>query len=641
MKALGIIVFLLTSLSLSAQVDTTSNTDTTSTKSTRDNPFGLKVEPEVKQLMLERNWDELNNWRGLDSMSDSFHSYNPLYQGPLIRHDLGNVGSASYNLLHRQSGVLGNEIDLSILNPYLIGSGELKIFKTPTPFTEFTYTSGQFFGLDNAEHLLKIRHTQNPTENLNLHFGYRRLVYNGNYQHQRNSYHQAEAGFSFFAPKLPYAVQFGAYLNKVDLELNGGTTSDTFFTADRFSRRTEVDVNLKTTTNEIKDRGLKVRQFASLGGGFNGGGSETQGHRLFHEFEYQHRAYRFFDSDVDSVYYDSSFLLSADSTHDQIYYDGYKNSFGWQMLNEGSMGELGAVVGFTYDFKQLLQAPGRSTLSDQWLFAKVNLSDYPQGNGKLSAKFEGQYHLGERNQGQYLGKLDLGFDYAQLRFGVNLHSSSQGPSLMERFYYSNHGLWLNDFENQKHFRARFTLEAKKTGTRISAQLDNSKDVVYWDMDGSPQQFGNSFSTLLVGLEQKFNWKKLHFDNSLFYQNSLEDGPVDLPDFIIKSDLYFRGKVFKEALFMQAGLVGHWHEQIADRTYLVPFGQFTESSGTNAHSPYPLIDAYMSFEIQELSFFIKMEHLNQGLLFPEGNFAFSNYPIADRNFKLGLNWRFWL
>jgi hypothetical protein len=59
--------------------------------------------------------------------------------------------------------------------------------------------------------------------------------------------------------------------------------------------------------------------------------------------------------------------------------------------------------------------------------------------------------------------------------------------------------------------------------------------------------------------------------------------------------------------------------------------------------YPAADVYFSGAIKQVHFFVKMEHVNQGLFPAPGSVPYwsaASYALEPRRMRLGLRWAFY-
>lgn len=67
------------------------------------------------------------------------------------------------------------------------------------------------------------------------------------------------------------------------------------------------------------------------------------------------------------------------------------------------------------------------------------------------------------------------------------------------------------------------------------------------------------------------------------------------------------------------------------------GQFYLQNQTRVGN-YPYIDFFVNAQIKKARIFFKIEHVTSGLL-GQTYLQYPNYPMNDRAFKIGVNWRF--
>jgi hypothetical protein len=98
--------------------------------------------------------------------------------------------------------------------------------------------------------------------------------------------------------------------------------------------------------------------------------------------------------------------------------------------------------------------------------------------------------------------------------------------------------------------------------------------------------------------------------------------------------------FNGVLRLRAGFDIWWHSRFNGYGYHPAPGRFYVQQ--NKFGAYPLVDFFVNGEVKNLQFFVKMEHLNQGL-YPSPNevpyWSAAGYAFEPRRFRLGLRWGF--
>src|SRR5690606_10392704 len=107
------------------------------------------------------------------------------------------------------------------------------------------------------------------------------------------------------------------------------------------------------------------------------------------------------------------------------------------------------------------------------------------------------------------------------------------PDLNYNLYQSNYlGYnWYNDFKNQKI--NNLEVEANLKWFEASMQLSNMNDYLYFSNDAlidgqlitTPKQYNKSISYLGVKLSKEFRFGKFALDNTVLYQEVVQDDAV--------------------------------------------------------------------------------------------------------------------
>ena len=114
-------------------------------------------------------------------------------------------------------------------------------------------------------------------------------------------------------------------------------------------------------------------------------------------------------------------------------------------------------------------------------------------------------------------------------------------------------------------------------------------------------------------------------------------PIRIPNLVTYNSLYYSNWIFKKALFIQFG-IDIWYNTSYYADAYMPVTSVFYNQNVKKIGNYPYVDAFVNFKIKNARIFVKLAHLNSGLM---GNryYMVPHYPMYDRSFKFGVSWVF--
>ena len=138
------------------------------------------------------------------------------------------------------------------------------------------------------------------------------------------------------------------------------------------------------------------------------------------------------------------------------------------------------------------------------------------------------------------------------------------------------------------------------------------------------------------LNKHFSFGKFNFDNTLLLQKVKQNFDIlNLPDFILRSSIYLKEKIFKNSLDIQTGITSKYFSKFYSNEYNPVISTFHVQNETKIGG-YPIIDFFFNAKIRQTRLFFILEHVNSGIT---GNKYFStpSNPYRDTSFRFGFNW----
>ena len=160
---------------------------------------------------------------------------------------------------------------------------------------------------------------------------------------------------------------------------------------------------------------------------------------------------------------------------------------------------------------------------------------------------------------------------------------------------------------------------------------------------TPEQSENQINYLKLRWNKQLNLGKFSLANTLQYQqviqNEAEDGfkPINVPEWNVRSSLFFSSQLFGKALFLQTGITAQYFTKYFGDRYSPVIGEFVSQNHTEI-GDYPRIDFFINAKIQQTRLFLKFEHIN------DDNTGYNYYsapftPYRDSILRFGIVWNF--
>ncbi len=132
----------------------------------------------------------------------------------------------------------------------------------------------------------------------------------------------------------------------------------------------------------------------------------------------------------------------------------------------------------------------------------------------------------------------------------------------------------------------------------------------------------------------FNHLGINFD--YHYQVSSYQALFPLPNHVLIGSLFYQTNI-KKSMLLQIGFTANYFSEYDGYGYMPALNSFYLKPGYTSGN-YPFIDFFINARVKPVRFFLKIDHLNQGLTGTGYNMA-PGYLQNDRAFKFGLNWLF--
>lgn len=555
----------------------------------------------------------------VDSTIGNRHNFNLVEKYNHKYQNLGNMGTALRPVFYTSPTSVGIRSGFDAYVPYYISADKIEYFDTKSPYTPLDIGLG-----GSGRTLTNVKHTRNITPYWNAGFHFRKI--NADKQVASGGKGDNQTLSTAYYLHTDYQSMDGKYhglasISRINHKVweQGGITIPVGDPINSYFDK-DADVNLDNAQSQDFRIGLHLYNQYKVRDEF----------QLYHSFEYIQN--RNFYTDIplgaDAEFYDQ-ILINQDSTTDQSQTNQLVNEFGVK----GDYAKM-----FYSFFAKFRNVKHFSTyLPDDQLFFE-NSSGF-----ELRYDFDSLQNI--RASGEYIlgGYYRFGGSYFMKFFTVEYWRTQSRPGIIEETYFGNHFEWNNNFATPASDLLKGSLIYKSKFMRIEpfASVTNVKNNIYYDYDKTPSQASGSAQIINFGLNLDFALaKKIFWENEAIYTEITGDqeavNSFRIPDVFVNSKLYYADYWFENKMYITFGIDAHYKSDYYAPEYNPVLQQFFLQDDFLIPS-YLVADAFIEFQIEHVSVFLKFEHVNQ----PKSNGYFTHpyYIGQPRIFDAGVRWMF--
>ena len=591
---------------------------------------------------------------------------------------LGNVGSPRMSRIFMERPTMSKFFFTDPYDMFFVKTENFRFYNTKSPFMNITYhwNGSKTTGSDHVRAI----YTNNAGKRFNFGAKYDYIYGQGFYDNQSTSFMNASAWASYIADRYNFHLYYQH--NFMKLGENGGIEDDGYITnpenmAQRFGskdiptvlsntwNRQEHDLlffnhqyNLGFYREEEVDSITTIEEFVPVS-------------KIFHTLKLQNmmRNYRAYREPVD---YHSYTYLPGDSTSDVIRYFSVKNIAGLSLcegFNKWAVFGLNAYIGYEYNrysipdftlpggyFTNIIGQIGRQKDTEHNIMVGGQIIR-SQGN-VMHYNLDAEFVLAGEDIGQFdiNGHAEVNIpllgDTAQV--ALNAYIKNTNPSYFFRHYHGKHAWWDNNTEKEFRQRIEGMITIPHTNTILTAGVENIKNLCYFQNTGillnedtnhpvvsnnvSALQHGGNIQVISLNLCQNFHLGILHWDNDITYQTTTNKDVLPLPTLSLYSNLYLRFKI-AQVLKTEIGADVRYFTKYYAPDYSPVIGMFMNQNTLKKEEigNYPILSAYVNFDLKRLRFYVQYYHANQGT---DRYFWAPHYPMNPSCVRFGLSWNFY-
>ena len=529
-----------------------------------------------------------------------------------------------------------------------IEANQIQYASVATPTTELYFKSTQQKG-QSVDSYIAI----NTAPNLNFSLAYRGLRSVGKYINQLASIGNFRFTVSYHSLDKKYFLN--AHFTQQDIlnEENGGITIVDDFESENldYKNRQRLEVYLTDAKSFLKGK----RLFLDHSYMFN---RQKGANNLYlnHQFNYENKFFEYNQLTVPSSAngiivnrFGDSFRLSE--INDQTRYNKMYNKVGVEYENT-TIGKFHFFVDdfrSNYYYNQILVFDDRTVPNALSMNINSAGGQYQYRKNKWNSSF--LYSRSITNQSLSNLEATMQFDLNdENQFIFQYQNANKLPNNNYNLHQSSYVAynWSNDFKNEKI--NSLSVSASTPWLFASAQFSVLKDHLYFNDVASitqknaqtqivaPTQYAGTINYLALKMNKEFQFGKFAFDTTVLYQKVGQDEAVlNVPELVNRNTIYYTDFFFKEALFLQTGVVFNYFTNYYANDYNPVIAEFFVQREKQIGN-YPMLDFFINAKIQRTRIYFKVEHFNSSLT---GNTYYSapNNPYRDMTIRFGLTWNF--
>ena len=589
----------------------------------------------------------------------------------------GNLGQSCYSLLPKFEASTKFRYRENIFEGYGRKATTINFYQTERPYTSLSY-----FSSIEDEYQVEVLHTQNLTQRWNFSFHYNLINSEGSYTNQKTKNNYFDFTTNYFSKNLKYQVKGGIIWQKLNLQENGGISTDSLFTNDIQTNRGGMPVNLNSAYTDyntfcvfaqqsytlahqpgllvISDTTWIVRAKDSVSTDSTANLDTLQKKNItdsflinydttvfephifnfgafVHNIEFNKQKHNYTDPATSAEYYP---LIRFDSvlTLDSDYVYSLENSLFWtndiykdyQFHNPIKLyfGIRHTAIGVRdiekYRTYSVLSPFAKAIISTKHFYLTFGAetaisSDYQNGDYALSGNLAWQ---------------------PDSSHSFNLFASVSGkdPDLFYYRYISNTACWQPDNLQKINVQKIGFDYSWKNYLQIGSTLSNVANNVWISKILLPYQTDQSALLSQSTLKCNFELGIFRFQSFNLLQFTTDEEIFRLPRFATKNSLFVELKIFKKALILQTGFDLRYNTKFHADAYMPAAAVFYQQDEYSVGGT-PWADFFIAGQIKHATLFAKVLHFNTLFEKQPSYFMLPHYPGQDLTVQWGVRWRF--
>ena len=558
---------------------------------------------------------------------EDLHLYRLKDVGLIYGLDLGNNGSIMNFPGNTQPGF---NTGWNNFNVYNLNLDTRKIQFSPKAFSRARYVNGS-----KRENAIEVDLASRFGKLLYGGFHFDRIRALGFYNRQTTDNTEINLFAGIRSKDFRYQAMVNFGWNGITNQENGGIARDSLFDFGAAGSREFLSVNLANATRRVRQFGFRFDQGFILTKWRKDSINPRPANRLrlLHKLNVNENKWIYEDI-PDSTFYENIFLDST-TTLDSTRQLSVRNELGVQFIRSlnDSLHKPRIYAFAAHEFNRVTSDTLGLENHNISVGGKIALNI----KGKVRLNAQGEVWLAGNNQGDVSVNAGIPVSIGEWEFGPSLKFLLVEPAWKHQQYSSNHFRWNNSFAKQSDLTAGVRIENRKWRTGINFDYQLLGNFIYYDTSWTPQQASDVQQLVNLKLDQKLNWRWIHFDVNGKLSYLLSGDAISVPLFNGRASIYYENRLFKRRLKLQIGMDAWFFTQFEAYGYIPALAEFHRSN-ERLIGNYPYLDAWISIRRKKLSAFFMVSHWNAGLM---GNnyYQHLHYPANDLALRFGVDWVF--
>lgn len=581
----------------------------------------------------------------IDTVHHNFQHLNYIDNFSIANSYNGNLGSPIQSKVYFDRPASSGFLFAESYFPYMQTIQSTRFYNTKTPFSTLKYLTGgsNYRESDDVGFLF----TVNANKNLNFGAQLDYIYARGEYKNQSA---KRFAGTFFGSYKgRRYSANGALSTNSISNHENGGITETSYITnpAAGYEKAENIPVRIGAAAQSgFKHNQIFFNHQYCLG--FEREVGKVKDSviteyvpvtRFIHTLNFDHYAKRYFEDSPEKTFYKDTYRTL---TRDTALMQRLGNRFAVNLAEEFNKWMRFGLTAFVHNDVERYAFKKDSLLRDSVLLTtKIGGMLSKEIGQKFTYRISGElgvlgYKAGDvLLSGEAATRFRLWKDTIALK--ASAFTSNVVPDFYVQHYESNHFKWENNFSRifKTHIGGTFAIPTRSLWLDVA--VENISKQVYFDTLAMPVQHDGSVQLFLMRLKKDFRFGKFGLENTVVYQETLNDEVLPLPRITLYHNLYFADKWFN-VLSIQAGTYVRYHSAYYAPSYMPATGQFYNQREMKVGN-YPVVSLYVNVHLKRTRFFAEYNHINQ--LFMKGvYYSMPYYPVNPALFKMGLTWNFY-
>ncbi len=602
---------------------------------------------------------------------------------------LGNLGSPRLSRIFMERV---DEQQFMFLNPmdqFYITPDRFRFYNTKSPFMNIAYHNcgSKTTGDDHV----KVTFARNVGKNFNFGGLFDYMYGQGYYNSQSTSHMNASAFASYTGER--YNMHFYYMHNYMKMAENGGIEDEMYITRPEDLSQNYTSSDIPTMLNYTWNK--QEHDVVYFTHKYNFGHTRTVEvdsvntkdvfvpvANIFHTFKLENFSRGFISYNMPDDYNQFRYLAGGDTVNDRTKNFSVKNLVGLSLcegFRDWVKAGLNAYIGYEYRTFTLPERNGTAVLDNSVLLPEgatpVALPNsytrkYKEHNVLLGGRLiraggrainynvDAEFVVAGEDIGAFNlsgnGELNFPFLKDTTTLRVNAYIKNKVAGFYYRHYHSRYAWWDKDLDKEFRTRIEGQLINPSTRTTLTVGVENIKNYTYFQNTGTaykdvngvrrfhnnvlPAQESKNIQILSANLRQDFKLGIFHLDNDITFQTTTNDEALPLPKLSVYCNLYLKFRIAKVLHTELGGDMKYFTEYFAPG-YSPVIQQFCNQNPDNrvAIGNYPLLSAYVNFDLKRTRFYIQYYHANQA----DGRYFWApGYPMNPAGVHFGLSWNFY-